>query len=74
MQNLQQAIAKTPALSVQDIPYDAAWVEGSKLEGCVRTEREGATVFTGVHPEHGNIHIVIPPVGNGLLLFPFATH
>ncbi|QIG69112.1 hypothetical protein EVB78_079 [Rhizobium phage RHph_N1_15] len=73
MQNQQQAITKSHLNSIQEIPFDLAWVEGEKLVDGVRTDKEGVTIFTGTHPEHGNIHILIPTVGQGLLLFPFVV-
>jgi hypothetical protein len=72
MQKQQQATTKTHLGAVKEIPFDLAWAEGASLVNCVRTDKEGVTVFTGTHPEHGNIHIIIPAVGQGLLLFPFV--
>jgi hypothetical protein len=60
--------------AIQDMPYDVAWEEGAKLVNVVRTEKNGVTVFTGTHSEHGNIHIIIPAFGDGILLMPFVTH
>ncbi|QIG75652.1 hypothetical protein EVC20_081 [Rhizobium phage RHph_Y2_17_1] len=73
MQNQQQAVTKSHLDAIKEIPFDVAWAEGAKLVDGVRTDKEGVTVFTGTHPEHGNIHIIIPAVGQGLLLFPFVV-
>lgn len=72
MQQTDTAISKTHLNSIQDIPFDVAWSEGAKLENSVRTEKDGTTIFTGTHAVHGNIHIIIPAFGSGLLLFPFV--
>ena len=72
MQQQLTAIAKSHINSIQEIPFDLAWEEGQNLGNVVRTDKEGVTVFTGVHKEHGPIHIIIPAMGNGLLLFPFV--
>ncbi|WP_276122595.1 hypothetical protein [Pararhizobium qamdonense] len=73
MQNNERTLPKTALNSIEEIPFDLAWVEGAKLENSVRTDRAGATIFSGKHPEHGNIHIIIPSFGEGLLLFPFVV-
>jgi hypothetical protein len=73
MHHQQQAIATTQNEAVLEVPYDIAWEEGAKLANCVRTDKDGVTVLTGVHPERGNIHIIIPTLGEGLLLLPFVV-
>ncbi|TDW20535.1 hypothetical protein EV128_125165 [Rhizobium azibense] len=73
MQNTPATITKSHRNSTQEIPFDVAWAEGGSLANVVRTDTNGVTVFAGTHPEHGNIHIIIPAVGDGLLLFPFEV-
>ena len=68
----QQAITKSHINSIEEIPFDVAWAEGEQLANLHRTDKDGVTVLTGTHPEHGNIHIIIPAFGGGLLLFPFV--
>jgi hypothetical protein len=59
--------------SCQELDFETAIIEADKLENANRQEAGGCTVYTGRHPEHGDIHIIIPPLGGGLLLFPFVS-
>ncbi len=73
MDHQQQTVTKTQIDAIQEIPQDLAWSERERLVNCKRTDWAGVTIFTGTHPEHGNIHIVIPSFGEALLLFPFES-
>lgn len=44
------------------------------LQGATFVDTGGAEIHSGLHPEFGNIHIVVPPMGDGILLLPFAIH
>lgn len=66
------AIQESHINTFQTIEFDVAHEEGMKLEGSTRSEVDGVTIYAGRHEKHGNIHIVIPPLGCGILLFPFA--
>lgn len=56
------------------VSFEAAYEAVSLLENKQVAELEGVTVYSGKHPEHGNIHITIPAIGDGLMLLPFALH
>lgn len=56
------------------VSYEAAYEAVAVLEDKRVDELEGVTVYSGRHPEHGNIHITIPALGDGMLLLPFALH
>lgn len=47
--------------------------EVEKLAHSERIETSSLLIFRGKHPQHGWIHIVIPTLGDGTLLFPPAT-
>ena len=59
--------------SIVELNHEQAYEEADRLEQRTRKDTDGCTVFTGVHPEHGSIHIVIPAIGNGMLLLPFVV-
>lgn len=65
-------ITKNQINSFAEIDFDVAHEEGMNLEGMHKTELNGTTVYAGNHREHGPIHIIVPPLGCGILLFPFA--
>jgi hypothetical protein len=56
------------------VSFEAAYEAAALLEDKQVLELEGVTVYSGKHPEHGNVHITIPAIGDGLLLLPFALH
>ncbi|MGV1754798.1 hypothetical protein [Agrobacterium sp. CG674] len=56
------------------VSFEAAYEAVALLENSQVEESGGVTVYSGRHPEHGNIHIAIPAIGNGMLLLPFALH
>jgi len=56
------------------VSYEAAYEAVSEMTVKIREDLNGVTVYSGYHPEHGNIHVVIPAMGDGLLLLPFAFH
>ncbi|MER9176279.1 hypothetical protein NKI86_31650 [Mesorhizobium sp. M0320] len=55
-----------------EISYEQAYEEIAKMADVEVAEADGVTVHLGTHPDHGRIHVIIPPAGNGMLLFPFA--
>jgi hypothetical protein len=55
-----------------EIPLERVQEEIRKLEGATYSDTGGVEVHSGKHPEHGNIHIIIPPIGDSLLLLPFV--
>jgi hypothetical protein len=59
---------------VAEITYDEAVAEIVKLSEVKRHTVGGTEVFAGLHPELGPIHIVLPVMGGGMLLLPFAIH
>lgn len=66
-------ITKSHLESFIEMTFDEAYAEAEKLENVVRHDNEGVTLFAGTHPVHGNIHIIIPPIGCGILMFPFVV-
>lgn len=42
-----------------------------ELEDRQVEEMNGCTVYSGKHPVHGNIHVVIPAMGDAKALLPF---
>lgn len=56
------------------VSYEAAYEAVALLENKEVHHAEGVDVYSGRHPEHGNIFIAIPALGDGMLLLPFALH
>lgn len=54
------------------LDYESAVFAIAELEGKQIRELDGTTVYSGRHPTHGNIHIVMPAIGDGLMLLPFV--
>ena len=42
-----------------------------ELEDREVEEINGCTIYSGKHPTHGNIHVVIPAMGDAKALLPF---
>ncbi len=42
-----------------------------ELEGREVEEMNGCTIYSGKHPVHGNIHVIIPAIGDAKALLPF---
>ena len=42
-----------------------------ELEDRQVEELNGCTIYSGKHPAHGNIHVVIPAMGDATALLPF---
>ena len=42
-----------------------------ELEDRQVEEMNGCTIYSGKHPVHGNIHVVIPAMGDAKALLPF---
>lgn len=59
---------------MQEMTHEEAMIETTKLVRCEITEYNGVTIYTGDHPEHGSVHIILPMSGSNLLIFPFALH
>jgi len=57
---------------VRNISYENAMdlIEG--LSDRQRHDHGGVEIYSGKHPQHGEIYIVLPPVGGGILLLPFV--
>lgn len=54
------------------LDFESAAIAVSELKGKQQRDLDGTTVYSGWHPRYGNIQIVMPPAGNGLLLLPFV--
>lgn len=55
-----------------EITFEDAMEEIVSLKDAERKESGGVEVYSGVHPKHGPIHIVVPAAGNSFRLMPFA--
>lgn len=56
----------------EEISFEDAFLEIEKMTEVEKNDTGPIAVYSGVHPEHGAIHIVVPSAGSGLLLYPFA--
>lgn len=55
-----------------EISFEDAMEEVQQLKDVERKCSGGTEVYSGVHPVHGPIHLVIPMGGSGYRLLPFA--
>jgi hypothetical protein len=62
---------RTPFLRNLSLANEDAYILASELEDKKTDEVNGCTIYSGKHPEFGNIHIVIPALGDAKALFPF---
>ena len=69
---VRKAMSNTATLRDISVSFEAAYEHVALLENKQVTEKPGVTVYSGDHPEFGAIFIVVPMVGDGLLLLPFA--
>jgi len=51
---------------------ETASIAASELVNREVQELDGVTIYSGWHKDYGNIHIVIPAMGDGIALLPFA--
>jgi hypothetical protein len=61
----------TPFARNLDLTNEDAYVLGTSLEGVQIEEINGCTIYSGRHSEYGNIHVVIPAMGDAKALLPF---
>jgi hypothetical protein len=57
--------------------FETATVAVNEMTDVQEVVNGGVTVYSGFHPEHGAIHIVIPALSQGMcgmMLLPFAFH
>jgi hypothetical protein len=65
-------INPTPFLRNLSMTNEDAYMMSFELEEKQEEVMNGCTIYSGKHPEHGNIHIVIPAMGdNAKALLPF---
>lgn len=55
------------------IDNESAYMLAMELEERQEDAMNGCTIYSGKHPEHGNIHVVIPAIGDAKALLPFQT-
>lgn len=55
-----------------EISIEEAYEEIELLQDKQKVESGGVEVYSGFHPVHGAVHIILPPVSTGLLLKPFV--
>lgn len=61
----------TPFTRNLDLSNEDAYLMGTALEDVQVDELNGVTIYSGKHPEHGNIHVVVPAIGDAKVLLPF---
>lgn len=54
------------------LSFEDAHEAVQQLTDMTMDEIEGVTLYSGIHPEYGAIHITIPAIGDGMILLPFA--
>jgi hypothetical protein len=59
--------------AVKELDFEDAYEQANRLVNKARKEIGSMTIFSGDHPEYGNVHIIIPVIGAAILLLPFAT-
>ncbi|OWZ90473.1 hypothetical protein B9J07_28215 [Sinorhizobium sp. LM21] len=55
------------------IDNESAYMLAMELEERQEDAMNGCTIYSGKHPTHGNIHVVIPAIGDAKALLPFQT-
>ena len=61
----------TPFIRNLDLSNEDAYLMGTALENVQVDDMNGCTIYSGKHPEYGNIHVVIPAMGGAKALLPF---
>ena len=61
----------SPFLRNLSINNEDAYQLAMELEGRQEDSVNGCTIYSGKHPVHGNIHVVIPAMGDAKALLPF---
>lgn len=64
---------KTHSLNSLELDYERLHEELEKLENPERLTFSSFDIYSGNHPEYGPCHLILPSIGNGLLLKPFVT-
>ena len=57
-------------MPVKSMSIEALFDEVAKLTNTSRLDGTPLILFQGEHPEHGQVSIIIPPLGNGFLMLP----
>ncbi|MBD9511661.1 hypothetical protein IB265_33435 [Ensifer sp. ENS10] len=55
------------------IDNESAYMLAMELEERQEDAMNGCTIYSGKHPIHGNIHVVVPAIGDAKALLPFQT-
>lgn len=65
---------KTEGVFIRNLSmsYEDAYDAVNAMTDVQEVTRDGVTVHSGFHPEHGAIHVIIPALGDGMMLLPFA--
>lgn len=53
-----------------ELTFENCYEEVEQMTNTTVAETGGVKVVTGDHPQYGRIHIVIPIIGNGMILLP----
>lgn len=64
---------RTLAESVETMELEDAYEFAGKLFGQERRELSGLTIFTGVHPDHGPVSVIVPAFGEGIIFYQFVA-
>ncbi|QWY83033.1 hypothetical protein [Rhizobium phage RHph_X66] len=62
---------ESPFLRNLSMNDEQAYQLAMELEGKQEDAMNGCTIYSGKHPVYGNIHIVIPAMGEAKALLPF---
>lgn len=52
--------------------HEELYEEAALLENSETLTLDGVTTISGIHPVHGRVHLVVPPIGPCLVLFSLA--
>lgn len=65
---MSTATATARAIAIIDISIERAYEIADQLSSKSQHIGSSTTTFSGIHPEHGPIHVVIPPLGDAIIL------
>lgn len=81
-------MGQNPVITIRNLPYSAADLGSSRsltmsqedamtevdlLQNLQITDHGGLMTYSGYHPDLGNVHIAVPPMGESILLLPFEA-
>jgi hypothetical protein len=63
--SLQDAVGK---FAIQSLTHEQAYDRAERLQDRQKEETDNMTVFSGIDAELGPVYIVVPPLGDSILL------